>query len=54
MNWKKIKEYDYIVSKQGEVKRLPLQSNVKIFKDKNGYEFIYGKMIRKKFFMSID
>ena len=41
MNWKKIKDYDYICSKQGEIKRLPSQSSVKIFTDKGGYKFVY-------------
>ena len=51
MNCKKFKEYDYIVSKQGEVRRLPLQSKVKIFIDKTGYQFVYlWKNNKKKTF----
>ena len=44
MNWKKIKGYDYIASKEGNIRRLMndnCQLPVKIFTKRNGYEFVY-------------
>ncbi len=56
MDWKKIKEYDYIISKQGKIRRLMkngYQIPVKIFTKKNGYEFVYlwKNDIKKTFYV---
>ena len=56
MNWKKIKNYKYIVSKQGKIRRLMkdgTQIQVKIFTEKAGYEFVYlwKNDIKKTFYI---